>query len=151
MDIVNRLKDKNVKVKEIPGWGSYLRKQWEDSFANHLSYKEKEEIYLYENGVACGYLWHVFSYEKLDCVKGDQANQPFNDIPKNACYVFYQDSDYALIIEGASIVTASDFMGKDDFDEGDIYVVDKEFTWTYVNTHETSCGPYFNDKYVKGD
>ena len=35
-------------------------------------------------------------------------------------------------------------MKKDDMDEEDIYVVDKEFTWTYVNTHERSCGPYFS-------
>ena len=130
----------------MPGWVSYLRKQWEETFAGNLSYEEKEEIYLYQNGIACGYLWHVFSYEKNDCVKDDRANQTFNNVAKNTCYVFHQHSDYALIIEGASLVTASDFMMKDDFDEEDIYVVDKDFTWTYVNAHERSCGPYFSEK-----
>lgn len=50
MDIVNRLKSIKVQVREIPGWGPYLRQQWEDSFAELLSNKEKEEIHLYYNG-----------------------------------------------------------------------------------------------------
>ncbi|KAA0965230.1 DUF4275 family protein [Sporosarcina sp. ANT_H38] len=144
MDLVNRLKDKQVQVREIPGWGPYVRQQWEGNFADHLSHEEKEEIYLYYNGFACGYLWHVFSFEKRDCLKESRADEAFNNAPKNACYVFYQNSDYALIIENATLVTAGDFVKKDDFDEGDIYVVDKDFTWTYVNTHEASCGPYFS-------
>ncbi|WP_429351212.1 DUF4275 family protein [Paenibacillus sp. 4624] len=33
---------------------------------------------------------------------------------------------------------------KADFDEQqDIYIFDKAFTWTYVHTHESMCGPYF--------
>ncbi|MET0960058.1 MAG: DUF4275 family protein, partial [Psychrobacillus psychrotolerans] len=59
---------------------------------------------------------------------------------------FYQNSDYALIIENATFITACDFVQKDDYNEGDIFVVDKDFTWTYVNTHETSLGPYFSRK-----
>ena len=46
----------------------YVRQQWEDSFADHLSYKEKEEIHLYYNGWAHGYLWHIFSYNQEEIV-----------------------------------------------------------------------------------
>lgn len=47
MDIVDKLKNKNIKVKEIPKWGAYLRKEWEKNFANHLNDKEKKPfIYL---------------------------------------------------------------------------------------------------------
>ena len=28
--------------------------------------------------------------------------------------------------------------------EEDVYVVDENFTWTYVVTHENYCGPYFS-------
>lgn len=84
MEIVNILKNKKIKITEIPKWG---------------------------------------------------ANEP-----KNACYVFYQHSDYALILENASMFTANDL-----YNETDIYVVDKEFNWTFVKTHETGwCGPYFS-------
>ena len=41
MDLVSLLRGKKVKVTEIPKWGTYLRKNWEDEFANHLSDKEK--------------------------------------------------------------------------------------------------------------
>jgi len=27
--------------------------------------------------------------------------------------------------------------------KNDIYIMDKNFSWTYVNTHEPECGPYF--------
>ena len=64
MDLVSLLEKKKVKVTEIRKWGTYLRKQWEDNFANHLSDKEKNSIYLYGEG---GYLWHVFSWEKKKC------------------------------------------------------------------------------------
>ncbi|WP_391559737.1 DUF4275 family protein [Robertmurraya sp.] len=142
MDIVHLLSNKKVRVKEIPKWGAYLRKQWEDYFANHISYEEKKSIYLFDHGGACGYLWHLFSYKKKDCLKEIKAENAFNNEPKNACYVFYQHSDYALILENASLFTADDLTN-----ETDIYVVDKEFNWTYVKTHETGwCGPYFSRK-----
>jgi hypothetical protein len=139
MDIIDILKSKKVKVTEIPKWGSYLRKQWEDNFANHMSIEEKEAIYLYDDDGACGYLWHIFSYGKRDCLQGEEAEQVFNDESKNACYIFYQHTDDALILEEADALSANDLL-----DESDIYVVDKEFNWTYVKTHETRwCGPYF--------
>ncbi|WP_338789470.1 DUF4275 family protein [Metabacillus sp. FJAT-53654] len=60
MDLVSSLRNKKVKVTEIPKWGRYLRKKLENNFANNLSDKEKKSIYLYDDG----YLWHIFSYEK---------------------------------------------------------------------------------------
>lgn len=139
IDLVSSLKSKKVKVTEIPKWGTYLRKQWEDSFASHLSNHEKKSIYLHDEGRCCGFLWHLFSYEKKECSKEEQADTAFNRETKKSCYVFYQHSDDALILENALFLTTEDYVN-----EQDIYVVDKEFTWTYVRTHETGwCGPYF--------
>ncbi|WP_010497201.1 DUF4275 family protein [Paenibacillus elgii] len=145
MNLIDLLQSKKVKVKKIPKWGEYLRNQWECNFANHLSREEKETIYLHDTGGACGYLWHLFSYQMKDCLTKDEAQTAFNNVPKNSCYVFYQNSDYALILENASMVNAEDFTN-----ETDIYVVDTEFNWTYVKTHETGwCGPYFSQKDCK--
>ena len=142
MEVVDILKNKKIRVKEIPKWGAYLRKQWENNFGNHISHEEKKSIYLYNVDSACGYLWHIFSYEKKDCLEGEQAEKAFNNEPKNTCYVFYQHSDYALILENASMFTANDLLN-----ETDIYVADKGFNWTYVKTHETGwLGPYFSRK-----
>ncbi|MGP7819664.1 DUF4275 family protein [Niallia sp. 01092] len=142
MDLISSLRSKKVKVTEIPKWGTYLRKQWEDNFANHLSEKEKKAIYLYDEGRWSGFLWHLFSYEKKKCYKEEQADIAFNRESKRSCYVFYQHSDDAVILENAFSLTADDFVN-----EHDVYVVDKGFNWTYVRTHETGwCGPYFSRK-----
>lgn len=142
IDLVTLLKKKKVKVIEIPKWGTYLRKQWEDTFVNHLSDKEKKSIYLYDEDGCCGYLWHVFSYEKRKYLKEEQADTAFKKESKQSCYVFYQHLDDAYILEKASSLTAEDFVN-----EEDVYVVDKEFNWTYVRMHETGwCGPYFSRK-----
>lgn len=139
VDLYSLLKNKKVRVIEIPRWGTYLKKIWENEFVNHLSDEEKKSIYLHDDDGFCGYLWHVFSYEKKKCLKEEQANLAFNDQLKKSCYVFYQHTDYALILEHASSLTAADFVN-----EEDVYVVDKDFNWTYVRTHETGwCGPYF--------
>ena len=139
MQIMNILKCKRISVTEIPKWTNYLRKQWEDHFANHMSLKEKKDIYLYDDDGICGFLWHLFSYEKRDCLKGKEAEQAFNSQMKDTCYVFYQHVDNALILEGAITLDVNDLLN-----ESDVYIVDKEFTWTYVKTHETGlCGPYF--------
>lgn len=142
IDLAESLRSKKVKVKEIPKWGAYLRKRWEESFAAHLSDKEKKSIHLYDEDGFCGCLWHVFSYERRNCLKEEQADKAFNKEVKDYCYIFNQYSDNAFILEHASSLTAGDFA-----DEEDIYIVDKEFNWTYVITHETGwCGPYFSRK-----
>jgi len=70
---------------------------------------------------------------------GEEAEKTFNNEHKSACYIFYQHNNDALILEAADALDANDLK-----DESDVYVVDKEFNWTYVNTHETGwCGPYF--------
>ncbi|WP_010676649.1 DUF4275 family protein [Bacillus timonensis] len=137
MDIVDKLKRKKIKVREIPKWGTYLRSEWESHFASHLSEQEKRNILLTSE---FGYLWHLFSYKRKGCLDGEPAIDAFHREPKNKCYVFYQHWDYALLVENAASLHISDIG-----DETDIYVVDKEFQWTFVITHETGwLGPYFS-------
>ncbi|MGS2778439.1 DUF4275 family protein [Robertmurraya sp. GLU-23] len=148
MDLYNTLKPKKMKVREIPNWGTYLRKEWEGNFVSHLSKAEKDSIYLYDvKDGACGFLWHVFSYEKLRCLEKKQAEEAFNLVEKKSCYIFFQHSDHAYILENAQDLKASDLQFEEDIDEKDLYVVDTEFNWTYVITHEKEMlGPYFVKK-----
>ena len=142
MDVVEILKNKKIRAKEIPVWGVYLRKRWDEEFAAHLSHQEKESIFLYDENGLCGYLWHLFSYERKECLESDIAERAFDREPKKFCYLFYQHYDDALLIENASALKAADLI-----DEEDVYIVDKDFTWTYVETHEKGWyGPYFGRK-----
>lgn len=139
MDLAELLRSKNVKVQEMPQEGPRLREQWESGFASHLSEGEKNNIYIRDCDGYGGFLWHLFSYGRRECLEGDAADEAFQQAADNACYIFYQHSDKALIVETLAGVTADVFLN-----EADIYVVDKRFGWTYVKTHETGwCGPYF--------
>ncbi|MBP2242941.1 hypothetical protein J2Z40_003523 [Cytobacillus eiseniae] len=142
MDLETRFKKKKIKYTHIPNCGTDLRKQWEAHFSNHLSDKEKESIFLYDKDGYCGYLWHLFSFNKRSSLEMEQADCAFNNEAKQFCYVFYQHTNDGWILENASSLHAEDFLN-----EEDVYVVDKAFTWTYVRTHETGwCGPYFSRK-----
>lgn len=142
MELVDKLKSNKMRVVELPNEAASLRKRWKDTFAEHISESEKKAIFLYDSDDASGFLWHIFSYNKRDFVEGERAEEDFNLEPKTSCYVFYQHSDIALLVENASLLNHRDLL-----DEMDIYVVDKEFTWTYVRTHESGwCGPYFSKK-----
>ncbi|HDR7790006.1 hypothetical protein COJ60_09065 [Bacillus cereus] len=141
MEFLDVLRKKNMKVREFRNWGVYFRKRWEDNFANHLSDEEKEDIFLYGDKYRCGYLWHIFSYEKKKCLEGKEAENTFHNEGKKECYIFYQHCDDVLLIKDASLLSM------DDMYKGDIYIVDREFTWTFVKTHEHRwCGPYFAKK-----
>ncbi|HDR7867562.1 MULTISPECIES: DUF4275 family protein [Bacillus] len=148
MEFKDVLRKKNMKVREFQNWGVYFRKRWEDHFANHLSDEEKEDIFLYGDKYACGYLWHIFSYEKKKCLEGEEAENAFHNIVKKDCYIFYQHCDDVLLIKDTNLLHTEDILcERDDMYKGDIYIVDKEFTWTFVKTHEHRwCGPYFTKK-----
>ena len=102
----------------------------------------------YEGKYACGYLWHIFSYERKKCLEGEEAENAFHNEVKKDCYIFYQHCEDVLLIKDASLLHMDDILREtDDMYKGDIYIVDKEFTWTFVKTHEHRwCGPYFAKK-----
>ncbi|WP_214484115.1 DUF4275 family protein [Bacillus sp. SM2101] len=110
-----------------------VRKRWEDTFTNSISQSKKDEIFLHQ------YLWHIFSFQVLPCKEKEKAIEAFNTLKKNKIYVFYQNT-YSYSLENAENITTEDFKG-----ERDIYIVNEDFTWTYIQTHEQEAGlgPYF--------
>lgn len=133
--LIEILHKRNIQYTEVGKWGKYLRGVWEKEFAEAISSDEKRKIYLHD------FLWNLFSYSKVNAYEKDHAKLAFNNEIKNRMYVFYQHSDLALTIENAKNIVADDFKNEDD-----IYIVDTEFQWTYVNTHESFTGPYFYKK-----
>lgn len=139
MNLYTGLMKIDRQVRILPGWNSYLHAKWEETFAGHLSDTEKKKIYLKSDRFYSGYLWHVFSYQTRDHLSGGEAIRAFHSLRKKRCFVFYQHSNDAFLLEDASRIDVNILQN-----EEDIYVVDSDFTWTFVITHETeSCGPYF--------
>ncbi|KGK90148.1 DUF4275 family protein [Clostridium sp. HMP27] len=132
MDLVDKLELRNVRVETLDNIGKHLHKQWEKKFAGDLNNSQKHKIYLDQ------YLWHIFSYEKVQHLCGKDAIDAFNNIKKEECYAFYENDDKALKLANSKDIKAEDFNS-----EHDIYIVDNNMSWTFVHTHEDYCGPYF--------
>jgi len=118
--------------------GNVLKQQWFDQFVPlGLHVNSEKRSYFSRDGYN-GYLWHVFSYRDLGCLEGKQAEVAFDTRIKDECAVFFTDHNYIFKIMNARNLCAKVL---DDFSE--VFVVDKNFKWTYIHTHEGYCGPYF--------
>ncbi len=110
---------------------------WLSHFANGIS-RENIKKYVVSTG---NYLWHVFSWELLDkkvFLTGNSARKAYDQIDKhNALYIdWFEDAETKNLTAKLSTANALDEMTE-------IYVVAPDFSWTYIKTHESMCGPYF--------
>ncbi|MBT2696634.1 DUF4275 family protein [Bacillus sp. ISL-40] len=137
MEQIDVLKDSKIGVFDLNNKGQELQKQWGEVFARELSKNQKRQIHYGQ------FMWHVFSYELLPCKKGQRARDAFDLVSKDECYIFYQNNQNALLIEKAASLKSNHIINEIDGYIHDVYVVDKDFSWTYILTHEENCGPYF--------
>jgi len=129
---------KGVKITNLFEQSQKLIELWDESFTYDVSEETKQNIHYNE------FKWHVFSYEVLDCLKDEAARAAFDNVMKDEIYVMYQGSPYVMLYSNANELIAADFDT-----EQDIYLFDKSFSWTYINTHESMCGPYFKKSIKK--
>ncbi|MDQ6600705.1 DUF4275 family protein [Bacillus salipaludis] len=137
------MKNKELKIVEIPKWGHYLRQKWRESFASHLSKEEQKSIGLDH------FLWNLCSGEKVKCLEKEKAIKAFENQTKNKCTIFYQFTDEAYLVQNAKTLTVKDLPYKENYlDYSDIYIMDWDNKWTFIITHETDLGlgPYFIQK-----
>ena len=115
--------------------------KWLDNFAAEIP-QESIDRYVQEYGE---YIWHVFSWELLDEEQysvGDAARKAYDDIDKNGafCIEWFKDDNTKDVTKALNSSKALDELVE-------VYVVGKNFEWTYIKTHEgDSCGPYFFKK-----
>lgn len=116
--------------------------QWDVLFASSVTEAEKKNTEHYNDQ----YKWHLFSFELLQAAKKSEAKQKFNLQKKDTLYMFFQLSDEAFLLKNAHLLKASDFDILSEFttmDNADMYIFDPLGKWTYIITHEATCGPYF--------
>lgn len=85
-------------------------------------------------------LWHLFTWGNVPCLKGDEARAAFDNLQYTEAIKFYDG--YARHIEGVSVVDKISAKRVDKDKRSDVYIVAKDFAWTYVRTHEIDLGPY---------
>lgn len=118
-----------------------VKERWLDAFAANVSEEDLGKRVLADGN----YLWHIFSWNLVPCLKGDEARQALEGC-ETPFYLFYYEfppADMPRVrpISKEELSALPTECGA--FDGSDWYLVDKDFTWTYVHTHEADCGPYF--------
>lgn len=118
-----------------------LKSRWLDAFAAGVSEEELEKRVLSSGN----YLWHVFSWKLVPCLAGDAARKALAEVPEESFYFFYHEypPEGVPLVRPISRAEALALPEPEELYGADWYLVDKDFTWTYVHTHEADCGPYF--------
>ena len=90
------------------------------------------------------YLWHLFTWGEVSCLEGNEARKKFDNLEYTEAIRFYDG--YSNHIEKISVVEKLSSNEVDKDKHSDVYIVAKDFSWTYIRTHEFELGPYL---YVK--
>ena len=89
----------------------------------------------------CNYLWHLFSFECVECIENGEAEESLNKVNKDVVLLFDNINNIGYQLRNVSNLIAS-FL-----DEWtDVTIVDLGFTWTYSKTHEYGLGPYYYER-----
>lgn len=110
---------------------------WLDHFAAGVPQRKLQKHVLDEGNL----LWHVFSHELLEAtafLEGKAARKAFDKADKQGAVCvewFEEEPPYDLPTELYSAKMLESHT--------EIYVVAADFSWTYIKTHESTCGPYF--------
>lgn len=115
--------------------------QWLRHFAPELS-KDQFEKYIKDQ-----FIWHIFSWNLIaydSLLVGNDARQAFNQVLKNDCICCDMFNGNGVTDK---LSPQFDTAEKIDQELSEFYVVAKDYSWTYIKTHENdACGPYFLKK-----
>ena len=115
-----------------------LIKKWLIVFGRNVD-KKLIEDHVTSHG---NHLWHLFTWGEVPCLQGDDAKAAFDDLQYEEAIRFYDG--YANHIEKVCVINKVSAKSVDKDKASDVYIVAKDFSWTYVRTHEEGwCGPYF--------
>lgn len=112
--------------------------QWLRQFAKGV---RENDLNLY---VKDQYIWHVFSWDlinKESFLTGDAARMAYDAEDKSDCIFCDMFGS-----NGVTDKLLDEYASADSIDSSvtELYVVAKDYSWTYIKTHECDlCGPYF--------
>ena len=100
-----------------------------------------DETMLETHVTSCGnLLWHLFTWGEVPCLEGEKARRAFDALSYAEAIRFYDG--YAGHIEEIAKVEKLSAEDVEQDSASDVYITAKDFSWTYVRTHELGLGPY---------
>lgn len=119
--------------------------KWIHTFAPNITKSQ------YKKRIDKQFIWHAFSWNiipKENYLEGDEARNAYNNVDKNGaiCLQLWFDETTTLLTKDFD---SAEKIETPDGDYAEFYVVGKNFSWTYIVTHEGSwgLGPYFMNNY----
>ena len=112
--------------------------QWLRYFAKNIE-KDKLDMFVYDQ-----YIWHIFSFDLLNkglFLSGDAARMVYDAEDKSDCIFCDMFGS-----NGMTDKLLDEYASAESIDSAvtELYVVAKDYSWTYIKTHECDlCGPYF--------
>lgn len=131
------LKKKGMFVKKLSNQGEFFRKRWENEFASALSASQKRK-FIWTNF----YGMHLAMKSSL-AYKENKRFKRLSTKLRTTVICCLRMMNESLRLSKCKHLTTADLSENTNMYLEDLYVVDKDFTWTYVIIHESSCGPYF--------
>lgn len=117
------------------------KKEWINNFSPaDVNIKHVRKICL-KSRKFTPFLWHIFSFGFLNCETEEKANVLFDQQDKSYCVILSNVDDIAFKLKNSVNLKAellNQFI--------DVTVTSDDFAWTYIKTHEGTCGPYFYRK-----
>lgn len=113
-------------------------RKWLENFAPEMTKSQYEKRHVNE------YIWHVFSWKIVPDGKylcGSEARKAYDEtVKRGAMYINFFD-DFSELLP----ITKDMYKAEQLENNPETYVVGRDFSWTYIVTHETVCGlgPYF--------
>jgi hypothetical protein len=114
-----------------------MKHRWFQVFAPPGQVKKAKKVCL----SAGNYLWHLFSFEFVKPLEGKRAVEAYKNCEKSDCYLLLSFYDIGIKIKG---VDRYIWHLKDC--DLDLVMTDRDFQWTFAQTHEMDLGPYFYRK-----
>jgi len=112
--------------------------QWLRHFAKDISEKDIAKY------VKNQYVWHIFSQNLLNTdtfLVGDAARSAYDSADKSNCIFCDMFGQNGVTDKNIEIYSSAKEI---DSKITELYVVSKDYSWTYIKTHENNlCGPYF--------
>lgn len=117
------------------------KEEWVSHFAPADADKDRVRELCVTNGGYSTYLWHLFSFDLVCAMAGDDAIARYNETPRKECILVSHWDNLCYKIDDATALTPEVL---EEF--ADVTLTDVDFSWTYSQTHESDFGPYFYEK-----
>ena len=122
------------------------RKEWVLRFAPKGADIQKISEHCLKNDKYGVYLWHLYSYDHVNCAEGEEARKLFNCAKKCKLILIDDWNAKGYVLQNTKKLNSA-VLAK----FTDVTITPANFAWTYSKTHEEDwcgheedwCGPYF--------